>query len=153
MLVHAAEDSFHKGLEHLDQGLKKEALAFFNGALEIERRMGGENHQARYLSYYGLSLQLTGGSRHEAVRYCRAAAKVEGYRPEICLNLGRVLLAANRRREAHKTLHWGLRMQPGHRQIVRELKKMGLRRKPPLPFLPRTNTLNVLLGRMRRAPA
>jgi hypothetical protein len=44
-------------------------------------------------------------------------------------------------------------MQPGHRQIVGELKKMGLRRKPPLAFLPRTNALNVLLGRMRRAPA
>jgi hypothetical protein len=40
-------------------------------------------------------------------------------------------------------------MDPGHAGIVRELKQMGIRRRPVLPFLARDNRLNVLLGRIR----
>ena len=148
MLVHPAEQSYQKGLEELNRGHYREAQAFFGGAIEIEKRLNGESPQARYLSFYGLTLGLNGGDLHESVRCCRAASKLEGYRPEICLNLGRVLLKAGRMREAHQALRWGLRMQPRHRDILRELKRMGVRRRPLLPFLSRANALNVFLGRM-----
>jgi len=151
MLLQAAEQSFQKGLEFLHLGQHREALAFFRGAIEIENRMNGTTHQARYLSYYGLSLALTRGGLHEAVRCCRLAAKQEGYRPEVCLNLGRVLLMAGRRREAHRALKRALRIQPGSREIRRELKRMGIRRRPVLPFLPRESSINVFLGRIRAA--
>ena len=149
MLVHPAEQSFQKGQELLSQGQPKEALAYFSGAVEIEKRISDEVTQARYLSYYGLCVSLTGGSRHEALRSCRMAAKLEGFRPEICWNLGRVLLDAGKRREAYQALHWGLRMEPKHKGIKQELSRMGVCRQPVLPFLSRVNKLNVFLGRFR----
>ena len=149
MLVHPAEESFQRGLELLDDGSIKEALAFFNGAIEIEKRLARvERPQARYLSYYGLCLALTNTGRHEAVRCCRAAAEVEGYRPEVCWNLGRVLLEAGRRREAHRALNLGLRIQSGHKGLQQTLKRMGIRRRPVLRFLDRRNPLNVFLGKL-----
>ncbi len=150
MLIHAAEQSFQRGLDSLASGKRKEALVFFSGAIEIERREGGPRPvQARYISYYGLTLGHTNGDLHEAVRCCRTAMKREAYRPEICWNLGRVLLLAERKREAHKVLSRGLRLQPDHEGIRRELQKMGYRRPPVLPFLNRTHSLNVFLGRLR----
>ena len=149
MLVHPAEQSFQRGLELLDHGSNKEALAFFNGAIEIEKRIGQvERPQARYLSYYGLCLSLTKTASHEAVRCCRTAARMESYRPDVCWNLGRVLLAAGRRREAHRALNWGLKMQSGHRGIQKSLKSMGIRRRPVLSFLDRNHPLNVLFGKL-----
>jgi len=149
MLVRPAEDSFQRGLESLELRQHREALAYFNGAIEIEKRLGQvKQPQARYLSYYGLCLSLTGTGSHEAVRFCRVAAEMEGYRSDICWNLGRVLLAAGRRREAHQALRWGLRLQPDHQGIRRHLRRMGARRRPVLPFLPRTNPLNRFLGRL-----
>jgi tetratricopeptide (TPR) repeat protein len=151
VLVHPAEESFQKGLELLDNRSYKEALAYFNGAIEIEKRIGQvERPQARYLSYYGLCLSLTDTGRHEAVRCCRLAAQMEAYRPDICWNLGRVLLAAGRRREAHKALKWGLRLQSGHKGLRDTLKRMGVRRRPVLTFLDRAHPVNVFLGRIAR---
>jgi tetratricopeptide (TPR) repeat protein len=149
MIVHPAEESFQKGQELLSAGQAREALAYFSGAVEIERRISDEVTQARYLSYYGLCVSLTGGSRHEALRSCRMAAKLEGFRPEICWNLGRVLLGAGKRREAYQALQWGLRMDPKHKGITQELTRMGVRRPPVLPFLSRVSKLNVMLGRFR----
>jgi len=152
MLVYPAEESFQKGFQQLEAGRPRVALAFFNAAIEIEKRMGnGEPPQARYVSYYGLCLYLTNSGMHEAVRCCRSAAEREGYRPEVCWNLGRVLLAAGKRREAHRALNWGLRMQPDHRGLRLDLLRMGVRRRPCLPFLGRQNPLNVLLGRLINA--
>ena len=151
MLTQAAEQSFQQGVSALTDGRRREALAYFNGAIEIERRVTGSRTQARYLSYYGLSLALNSGNLHESVRCCRAAAKLERYRPDLCWNLGRVLLMANRRREAHRAFKWGLRMQPDHEGIRTDLQRMGNRRRPILPFLHRANSINVFLGRILRA--
>ena len=151
MLSQAAEQSFQQGMEHLTERRHREALAFFRGAIEIEKRSGTRRPQARYLSHYGLCLGLTNGDLHEAVKVCRTAARKEGYRPEVCWNLGRVLLLANRRREAYRAFTWGLRMQPDHPGIRQEMQRMGMRKRPILPFLHRGNALNVFLGRLRKA--
>jgi hypothetical protein len=59
-----------------------------------------------------------------------------------------VLLSTERRREAYGAFLKGLSVQRNHQGILRELAKMGWRRRPVLPFLARGNPLNVLLGRM-----
>jgi len=150
MLNHAAEQSFQSGMDALVSRKNREALAFFSGAIAIERSQGGPRPiQARYVSYYGLTLASTRGDLHEAVRCCRNAVKMEGYRPDLCWNLGRVLLAADRRREAHRVLQRAARLQPGHSGIQRDLGRLGRRRRPAFPFLSRANKINVLLGRLR----
>jgi tetratricopeptide (TPR) repeat protein len=149
MLTQSAEDCFRRGLQAHEDGKKQEALALFEAAIETERRLGSGRPQARYLSYYGLSLALERNELREALHFCREAVTLEGYNADIRCNLGRVLLRAGRRREAYVNFVRGLRLEPTHPQILRCLRQMGIRRRPPLPFLARTNPINVLLGRMR----
>lgn len=151
MLVHAAEESFRRGLHGLRVGRQVEALALFEAAIELERRMGPKEIQARYLSYYGVTLALLGKRLHDGVYFCRQAIQREPYNGELYFNLGRACLRAGRRREAHVSLIKGLRLHPGHPGMLRVLDEMGCRRAPVVPFLPRRNPLNVLLGRLTHA--
>ena len=153
MLVRVAEDSFERGKGALERGREREALAYFEAAIELEKRFGAARPQARYLSHYGLCLGTTTPRKYEGVQFCREAAALENYNPDLHWNLGRALLAANRRREAYDALVRGLRVQADHQGILGELQRMGVRKRPPLPFLPRTNPLNVFLGRIRAADA
>ena len=149
MLVQPAEDSFQRGIEALTHGQSRRALAYFNAAVEIERRHGAAPIQARYISYYGLCLGLERIRTHEAIEFCRQAAALEGYRPEVCLNLGRVLMVAGRRWEAVRAIQRGLKISPDDEELTRTMRRMGNRRRPALPFLGRQHPINVFLGRVQ----
>ena len=149
MLIRAAEESFNKGMKSFREGRMREALAYFEAAVTVEKQFSAERPQSRYLSYYGLCLGMSGKRVHEAIRVCRSALQREQFNPDLYFNLGRVLLAAERRREAHEILNKGRALEPGHRGLSKLIQGMGRRRRPPLPFLARSNPLNVLLGRMR----
>jgi predicted Zn-dependent protease len=149
MVIQPAEECFRKGLQALTERRGREAMAMFESALELERRTHGGRPQARYLSYYGLSLGLETNHMHEALRFCREAVTLESYNPDIRCNLARVLLRVGRRKEAHKSLKLGLALQGNHPGIIEVLKELGLRRRPVLPFLSRRHPVNVMLGRMR----
>jgi predicted Zn-dependent protease len=149
MLTQTAEDSYRQGMHALSGGRRKVALALFEAAIEIERRMTRARPQPRYLSYYGLCLALERNETHEALRYCREAVTLESYNPDIRCNLGRVLLRVGRRREAHRCFLRGLNLERSHTQTIRALREMGRRRRPLVPFLLRTNPINIFLGRLR----
>jgi tetratricopeptide (TPR) repeat protein len=149
MLSQAAEESFRQGLTAFENGRGREATAFFEAALRLERAFGAGTPQARYLSLYGLCLGTVLQRKHEGVRYCREAVRMEEYNADLQCNLGRVLLSAGLRKEAYNAFANGIRMDPCHGGIIRELKQMGIRQTPVLPFLARENRLNVILGRMR----
>ncbi len=149
MLLPSAEESFNRGIQAFEENRNREAMALFEAAIELERRFGQERPQARYLSYYGLCLGLERGDLREALRFCREAVTLEGYNADVRCNLGRVLVRAGRRKEAYINFVRGLRVEPCHPTILRGIRQMGVRRRPVVPFLSRTNPLNVLLGRMR----
>jgi tetratricopeptide (TPR) repeat protein len=151
MLVQAAETRFQRGLAALGDGRNLEALALFEAALELERRLGARTPQARYLSYYGLCLAQDGSQRREGADFCRQAIALEFFNADLFWNYGRVLLVSDRRKEAFTAFVRGLSVQKNHQDILRELSKMGWRKPPVLPFLPRANPLNVALGRLFRA--
>ncbi len=153
MLIRQAEESFRRGMEALGRGSNVEALALFEAALEIERRCGAGKPQPRYLSYYGLCLGLAANRVREGIEYCREAKGVEFYNADLCWNLGRLLLAAGRRKEAWEAFEEGLARQPVHLGIRREMERMGTRRSPVVPFLSRGNPVNVLLGKLSRVGA
>jgi tetratricopeptide (TPR) repeat protein len=149
MLLQSAEESFRKGLKSLETGRNREAMAFFEAAIELERRRKDGPPQARYLSLYGYCLGTVGNKRHEGIRFCREATELEQYNADLHCNLGRVLLAAGRRKDAYQAFVRGLRIQTDHQEIIRSLKHMGIRRRPVVPFLARGNPINVFLGRLR----
>jgi predicted Zn-dependent protease len=152
MLVPSAEERFRRGLEAFQAGRKREALVLFETAIELERRNGKKRPQARYLSYYGLCLALEENRVRDGIEICRQALPLESYNADLHLNMARALLVAGRRREAHEQLLRGAGLAPGHPEIYRALQAMGLRQRPPIPFLPRANPLNVLLGKLSRPP-
>jgi tetratricopeptide (TPR) repeat protein len=153
MLVRPAEDSFRRGIVALEHGRGIEALAFLEAALVIERKLGVGHPQARYLSYYGLCLGLETERLAEGIRCCRDALALEFFNADLRFNLGKLLVLAGERGEAYATFQEGLRLEPGHRGILRELAKMGKRRRPSLGFLARGNPINVVLGRLTYAGA
>jgi tetratricopeptide (TPR) repeat protein len=153
MLVQAAETRFQRGLEALREGRGLEALALFEAALELERRLGARTPQGRYLSYYGLALATDGGQLKQGAELCRQATALEFYNADLCWNYGRVLLLADRRKEAFAAFVKGLSVQKNHQEILGELSRMGWRKRPLIGFLPRSNPLNAALGKLFRGDA
>ncbi len=138
-------------MDALSSGGHKEALALFEAAIKLGRGGGTNRPEARYLSYYGLCLALQRSETHEGLRFCREAVTLEGYNPDIRCNLGRVLLSAGRRAEAHRCFIRGLGLQVNHTGTRSALRYMGVRRRRSLPFLSRRNPVNVFLGRLRKS--
>lgn len=153
MLVQAAESRFARGLEALEAGRAREALALFEAAIELQRRLAARAPQARYLSFYGLCLALEADRLRDGAELCRQAIGLEFFNADLSWNYGRVLLAQERRKEAYQVFLKGLSVQKNHQGILRELSRMGWRKRPILPFLDRKNPVNVALGKMLRASA
>jgi predicted Zn-dependent protease len=150
MLVQAAETRFARGLQALEAGRGLEALALFEAAIELQRRLGSRAPQARYLSYYGLCLALEADRPRDGAELCRQAIGLEFYNADLSWNYGRVLLALDRRKDAYQAFLKGLSVQKNHQGILRELARMGWRKRPIVPFLDRKNPVNVALGKMLR---
>ena len=151
MLVHAAETRFQRGLLAQKDGRGLEALALFEAAIELEKRLGGRTPQARYLSYYGLALARDAGQLREGAEFCRQAIALEFFNADLCWNYGRVLLLLDRRKEAFGAFLKGLKVQKNHQAILAELARMGWRKRPVIGFLPRANPINAALGKMFRS--
>ena len=150
MLDQRAESTFQRGMDLLQRGQSRDALAFLRAAVDMdESHSEGYTAQARYESYYGLCLSRSTMRQREALAHCRKAAQLEAYRTDVWLNLGRVALAAGRRGEAYRALEQGRLIDPTHTGIVKEIRKLGVRRPPVVAFLPRQHPVNVVLGRLR----
>ncbi len=150
MLVHAAETRFQRGLTAQQEGRGLEALALFEAALELERRLGARTPQARYLSHYGLALARDAGQVREGTELCRQAVALEFFNADLFWNYGRVLLLSDLRKEAYVVFVKGLSVQKNHQEILGELARMGWRRRPVIRFLPRSHPINAALGRFLR---
>jgi hypothetical protein len=69
--------------------------------------------------------------------------------PLFYLNLGRAYLKGDRKQSAIQAFQQGLKYDRTDRALVFEIKRLGLRKKPVVPFLERGHPVNIYLGRMR----
>jgi Flp pilus assembly protein TadD len=139
----SAEEFYRAGMTLMRRGRGREALRALRKARDLDPR------ETRYLSQYGLCLATAGGKPREGVQLCQLAAEEEFYRPELYRNLGLALLAAGKPQEAQEAFREGLALDSRDRTIIRELERMGVRRRPLFPFLDRRNLLNRWPGIMR----
>lgn len=102
-----------------------------------------------FYGYLGQAIARCEGRKHEGLELCRHAVQVEPFRPENHLNLAQLYLMVGNRRGALRSLRDGLALDSDHRGLLELQKRMGVRRRPPIPFLARTNPLNVILGQVR----
>ncbi|RMF99810.1 MAG: hypothetical protein D6726_12385 [Nitrospirae bacterium] len=107
------------------------------------------------LSYKGVLLAELGDDPEEGVALCKEAIGglektvpfgSDFFYPFFYLNLGRAYLHAGKKKEAVESLRTGLLYDNDNREIISELRKLGIRRRPILPFLPRSHPINKYLG-------
>ncbi len=103
------------------------------------------------LSYFGLCLALVQKKYKTGMELCKRAIDLEFYNGDHHENLARVYMARGDRKKAVDTAEAGLKVHPEHEGLLEVRKELGIRARPPVPFLDRSNPVNVSLGQARHA--
>jgi tetratricopeptide (TPR) repeat protein len=134
---------------HLRGGRQKDAFALLQQA------------SVRYpddpliLSYYGCLQAIVDKKYRSGVENCKKAIvllkKKESFEEELLfpvfyLNLGRAFVAARKKKDALNAFHQGLSYDDSNSEILKELRGLGERKPPPVPFLDRSNPVNKYIG-------
>ena len=137
---------------HLRAGKQREAYAL------VKQSMIHFPNDPVFLSYYGCLQVLVDRMYRRGIEICQKAIKKlkmsgsfdeEALLPLFYYNLGKAYAAAGKRKEARETLVIGLAYDPGNYDMIKELRRLGMRSKQlPIPFLQRSNPLNIYIGRM-----
>jgi tetratricopeptide (TPR) repeat protein len=101
------------------------------------------------LSFYALCVAVVDRKYKSAIDLCKKAIEMQFYNPHHYANLTRIYLAAGSRKLAFDTLQHGLKIMPEDEMLNRLSEQLGRRAAPALPFLPRSNPLNEMIGRAR----
>lgn len=132
-----------RGLALLEAGHGHEGFEHLSRAYLVDPQ------NARFRSSYALALALVRGQFLGAVELARAAVRQEFYNPDLYLNLARIYLAFDFKADAIRFLRRGLMVDPENDLVQKKLGELGIRRRPPIRFLPRNHAVNRLLGRMQ----
>jgi len=130
-------------VENVAAGRYGDALELLASAAEVAPE------HARIRSLLGLSVAYVERDFTRARTLCESAAKQEFFNPDVYLNLARVYLVFGRRSEALRYLRRGQMIDPGNESIRLEMRELGSRRTPIVPFLPRGHPINRALGGAR----
>lgn len=123
-----------KGEQALQNGDTLVALLQFESAHAITPLPGVKSKLAYCLAMERRQYQ-------QSMLLCRQALQEEPDNPDHYYQLGRIYLAAGQKRQAIKSLRKGLKFRR-HQPIIDELNRLGLRKEPFFPSLPREHLLN-----------
>lgn len=138
---------------HLRNGKQKEAFALLQQATV---RFPDE---PLILSYYGCFQSLVDKKYRSGVETCKQALillkkqrpfEEELLYPVFFLNLGRAYLAAGKKADAIESFRKGLKYDNSNSELLKELRGLGVRKAPPVPFLDRSNPINKYIGILLR---
>lgn len=116
-------------------------------------------------SYLAYCIAKERGRIREAIQLCQSALDAEPRNPAHYLNLGRIFLQTGDKAKAIATFWKGISRAPGaergvaiessqrghsreHQVILEELRRLGIRKRPPFPSLHRGHPLNRIAGRL-----
>jgi tetratricopeptide (TPR) repeat protein len=105
-------------------------------------------NDVRVLSYYGLTLVVVEGDRQRGIRFCEEAVRRGPLTTEVLVNLAKALVLTRNKEQAVRALRKAQDLAPDDPRIGREFLALGLRRKPPIAFLPRSFFLNRWVGKL-----
>jgi tetratricopeptide (TPR) repeat protein len=140
--------------EMIDRALDLCSRGFWTQGLQFLSRITGVKsmkgrHPALVYSYYGYGLALCERRFKEGIALCEHAIKMEFYQPMHYYNLARIQILRGNRMAAVKSIQSGLKVDPENEKLKALAREAGVRRSPVLPFLPRSNGLNIMLGKIR----
>lgn len=149
----AEEKSPADYLEDLKSLLKKknhpEALTLLEDALSFYP------DDPFLLSYQGCLEAIVNKRYVRGINTCKSALESlehkipfghDFFYPLFYLNLGRAYLAAGRKKEAVEAFRKGRTYDHNNEDILWEFKKLGIRKRPAIPLLERSNPLNKYIG-------
>jgi tetratricopeptide (TPR) repeat protein len=140
-------DAMRDAIERCRRGGWREGLPALARIAEQEARPGAL--PALVYSYLGYGIALRQQRLSEGLKLCQHAVKMEFYQAENYLNLARTLVLGGHRRAAVRAVADGLKVEPDNEQLLDLRHELGLRKRPVLSFLSRSNPINTLLGRIR----
>ena len=111
--------------------------------------------QPLILSYYGCLQAVVDKKYRSGIDNCKKAIALlrqkesfdlEVLFPVLYLNLGRACVAAGKKKDAVDSFNKGLKYDGSNRELLKELRGLGERKRPPMPFLDRSNPINKYIG-------
>jgi tetratricopeptide (TPR) repeat protein len=141
--IREANEKFAHAVELISRNKVEGAMKNLEASLQISP------NNADYLSHYGLCVALDHYDYRAARKLCERAIRLEPREVIHKVNLGRVLRLQGDIRGAHRAFIHAWKLDTSHPAAATELVRMGVRRPPVLPFLDRSNWLNIRLGRLR----
>ena len=105
-------------------------------------------NDVRVLSNYGLTLVLVEGDRQRGIRFCEEAVRRGPTTSEMLVNLARALVVTRNKEQAVRALRRAQELAPDDPRVGQEFIALGLRRPPPIPWLPRSFFLNRWIGKI-----
>lgn len=133
-----AEEEFHRASEALATDNTLAALALLEKALK-------QHDNPAWYSFLGYCLAKERGQVKKGAGLCQVSLNHEQDNPVHYLNLGKIHLLEGNRTSALRLFREGLAKGP-HEELQRKLHEVGIRRKPIVSFLARSNPINKLLG-------
>jgi len=103
------------------------------------------------LSHFGLCLAMMQRKFKPAIDLCKLAIELQFYNADHYANLARVYVAAGNRKKAIDVVEQGLKSHAEDETLLKVRRQLGVRAKPPVPFLDRAHPINVTLGQARHA--
>jgi Flp pilus assembly protein TadD len=138
-----SQSFYNRALEKIARNRHREALNHMLDAV----RIAPDN--PLYLSYFGYCLALVEHDFDRATRYCQQAKDAMPLEPITYVNLGKVYRLKGDNGSAYKEFLAAWELDKRHAVTASELTRMGIRRPPFIPFLPRSNWCNRYLGMLR----
>jgi hypothetical protein len=145
----AVADTLRIGIDYCRRGDWTNGLRHLGQIAELGEEAG--DLPGIFYSYLGYGIALKEKRIREGLKLCRHSVQVEFYQAENYLNLARTCLLAGSRKEAVQAVRKGLQMDRGHAGLLALYRELGMRSRPVLSFLSRSNPLNQILGRIRHA--
>jgi hypothetical protein len=142
--------------EYLDDVKKLLEANNNKGALKMLGKALAEHpYNPFLLSYFGCLEAIVNKNYDRGVDICKDAIEIfkqevpfgqDFFYPVFYLNLGRAYLAAGNKENASEAFKKGLEADPENSDLTWEAKKLGMRRRPVIPFLTRSNPMNKYMG-------
>jgi len=136
-----------EGVSLLKEGANVDAVFHF------ERLIQEHGRHASTLSFLGLATARAGGDMKDAEAYCKEALRRQRFVTVYYQNLAEVYLKEGKKANAVKVLRRALLIDRDNREVLHQLKKLGIRKKVPVSFLSRSNPINRYLGLLRNGRA
>ncbi len=105
-------------------------------------------NDTRVLANFGLTLVLVERDRQRGIRFCEEAARRGPPTTEVLVNLARALVQTRNKEQAVRALRRAQELSPDDPRVGVEFVALGLRRLPPIRFLPREFILNKWIGKL-----